>query len=244
MNDDIQQLCNLLRLRRIPQILERELKAATKAGTAYSDFLARLLRDEYLAQQEKMTRARIERARIPERWALDSFPWDLQPGVDRKVIREHANLDFVRKGINLVLIGNTGVGKTGLATGLLLCALQGGYRGLFVKAQNLFDEMYASLADHATRRLLDRLIRYDILLVDELGYLNLRPEQTNIFFKLMEDRHAACRATIITTNLDYDDWGRFLGNPLLTGALLSRLRHRCHTLRIDGPSLRTPAATA
>ncbi|MBM4372578.1 MAG: ATP-binding protein, partial [Deltaproteobacteria bacterium] len=85
-----------------------------------------------------------------------------------------------------------------------------------------------SLADHATRRLLDRLIRYDILLVDELGYLNLRPEQTNIFFKLMEDRHSACRATIITTNLDYDDWGRFLGNPLLTGALLSRLRHRCH----------------
>jgi len=244
MNDDIQQLCALLHLRRIPEVLDRETKAATKTGSGYTDFLGRLLREEYIAQQEKATRARIQRARIPELWSLDSFPWDLQPGVDRKVIREHANLDFVRTGTNLVLVGATGVGKTGLATGLLLCALQGGYRGLFIKAQDLFDEMYASLADYNTRKLLDRLSRYEVLLIDELGYLNLRPEQTNIFFKLMEDRHAAKRATIVTTNLDYDDWGRFLGNQMLTGALLSRLRHRCHTLRIDGPSLRTAASTA
>ena len=244
MNDDIQQLCALLRLRRIPEVIDRETEAATKAGSGYTDFLGRLLREEYIAQQEKATRARIQRARIPELWSLDSFPWDLQPGVDRKVIREHANLDFVRTGTNLVLVGATGVGKTGLATGLLLCALQGGYRGLFIKAQDLFDEMYASLADYNTRKLLYRLSRYDVLLLDELGYLNLRPEQTNIFFKLMEDRHTAKRPTIITTNLDYDDWGSFLGNQLLTGALLSRLRHRCHTLRIDGPSLRTAASTA
>jgi DNA replication protein DnaC len=76
-------------------------------------------------------------------------------------------------------------------------------------------------------------------LIDEMGYLNLRPEQTNIFFKLMEERYR-WRPTIITTNLDYTEWGNFLGNKSLVDALLSRLRHQCHTVRMDGPSLRDP----
>jgi len=77
-------------------------------------------------------------------------------------------------------------------------------------------------------------------LIDELGYLNLKPEQTNIFFKMMEERYTHRRPTIITTNLDYTEWSNFLGNKALVDALLSRLRHRCHTVRIDGPSLRDP----
>jgi DNA replication protein DnaC len=76
-----------------------------------------------------------------------------------------------------------------------------------------------------------------------MGYLNVKPEQANIFFKLMEERYRRF-PTIITTNLDYDDWYSFLGNKPLVEALLSRLRHQCHTVKIDGPSLRTPAARA
>jgi DNA replication protein DnaC len=79
------------------------------------------------------------------------------------------------------------VGKTGLACGLLLKALQNGHRCQFIRAQDLFDEMYASLADRSTRRLLNRLARLDVLLIDEFGYLNLKPEQSNTFFKLMEE---------------------------------------------------------
>ena len=139
----------------------------------------------------------------------------------------------------MVLIGGTGVGKTGLASGLLLKALQNGYRGLFIRAQDLFDEMYASLADRATRKLINRLARIDVVCVDEMGYLNLKPEQTNIFFKLMEERYRR-KPTIITTNLDYEEWPNFLGNKALVDALLSRLRHQCHTVRINGPSLREP----
>ena len=122
---------------------------------------------------------------------------------------------------------------------LLLKALENGYRGLFVRAQDLFDEMYASLADRSSRKLVNRLLRIDVLLVDELGYLNLRPEQSNIFFKLMEERYRR-RRTIITTNLEYEQWHDFLGNKALVDALLSRLRHHCHTVRINGPSLRDP----
>ena len=106
-----------------------------------------------------------------------------------------------------------------------------------MKAQDLFDEMFASLADRSTRALLKRLAKIDLLVIDEMGYLNLRPEQTNIFFKLMEERYNH-HPTIITTNLDYSEWQEFLGNKHLVDALLSRIRHHCHTVRIDGPSLR------
>jgi DNA replication protein DnaC len=87
--------------------------------------------------------------------------------------------------------------------------------------------------------MLKRLSRLDVLVVDEMGYLNLRPEQTNVFFRLMEERYRH-KATIITTNLEYEEWHNFLGNKALCDALLSRLRHQCHTVRIDGPSLRSP----
>src|SRR3954452_8416251 len=96
--------------------------------------------------------------------------------------------------------------------------------------------MYASLADRSTRQLLNRLARLDILLIDELGYLNLKPEQSNTFFKLMEERYNR-HSTIITTNLIYE-WHSFLGNKSMVDALLSRVRHYCHTVTIDGPSLR------
>ena len=139
----------------------------------------------------------------------------------------------------MVFIGQTGVGKTGLACGLLLKTLQNGYRGLFIRAQDLFDEMYASIADRSSRKLIRRLARLDVLLIDEVGYLNLRPEQTNIFFKLMEERYRR-KATLITTNFEYDQWPVLLGHKDLTEALLSRLRHQCQTIRINGPSLREP----
>ena len=183
--------------------------------------------------------SRVKQARIPELWTLESFPFKNQPGVSRRQIRELAELEFIPKAENVVLVGNTGVGKTGLASGLLLKALQNGYRGLFIKAQDLFDDMYASIADRSSRKLVKRLANVDVLLVDEMGYLNLRPEQTNIFFKLMEERYRR-KATIITTNLEYDQWHVFLGKKELVTAMLSRLRHQCHTIRIDGPSLREP----
>jgi DNA replication protein DnaC len=239
MTDELKQLLKALHLRRLDEILDDELATAEKEQRSYQDFLVRLLRAQWHAQQESALAWRIDRARLPEEWTLETFPFKKQPGVSQRQMRVFADLDFVAKAENLVLLGPTGVGKTGLASALLLKALQNGYRGLFVRAQDLFDDMYSSLADRSSRKLIDRLARVDVLLIDELGYLNLKPEQTNIFFKLMEERYRR-RSTIITTNLEYEEWHNFLGNKALVDALLSRLRHQCHTVRIDGPSLREP----
>jgi len=155
-----------LHLKQIAAIIDDELVHAEKHQLSYGAFLARLLRAQYHHRQETALAWRIKQARFPEVWTLESFPFKRQPGVNPKQIRTLADLEFVGKAENIVLIGPTAVGKTGLASGLLLKAIQNGYRGRFVRAQDLFDEMYASLADRSTRQLLNALIRIDCLLID------------------------------------------------------------------------------
>jgi DNA replication protein DnaC len=239
MKDDLEQLLTNLHLGRIAEVLDAEVAKARKGQVTYEEFLARLLREQYHHRQEKALASRIYQAHIPEKWSLESFPFKRQPGVNARQIKEFGELDFIPKAENIVFIGPTGVGKTGLATGILLKAIQNGYRGLFIRAQDLFEEMFSSLADRSTRKLLDHYARFPLILVDELGYLNLRPEQSNVFFKLMEERYGRF-PTILTSNLDYPAWEGLLGNPQMVEALLSRLRHHCHTVRIEGPSLRAP----
>lgn len=190
-----------LHLGRIAEILDAELADADQNEFSYQELIARLFASA-VASPAGDGACLAHQARRAAR-AMDAGVL-----VSQRQIRAFTELDFIAKAENILFIGPTGVGKTGLATGLLLKALQNGYRGLFLRAQDLFDEMYASLADRSTRKLLNRLARADVLVIDEMGYLNLRPEQTNIFFKLMEERYSQ-RPTIITTNLD---WVRLFWN--------------------------------
>lgn len=237
MNEELQQLLINLKLKALAARCEEMLAGAERDGTPLATLLTQLFRAEWQARQQAALAARLKRAQLPETWTLETFPFKIQTGVKERQIRAFAQLEFIPKAENIVFIGETGVGKTGLMSALVLKAVQNGHRALFIKAQDLFDEMYSSLADRSTRRLLRSLARVDVLAIDELGYLNIKPEQTNIFFKLMEERHRR-RPTLLTTNLPYAAWQDFLNNRALTQALLSRLRERCHTVIIDGPCLR------
>jgi DNA replication protein DnaC len=221
MTEELEQLLKNLKLKRMLSVYDEQLRAAEKTDVSHSEFVAGLLRAQWHDRQDGALEWRIRRAKMPERWSLETFPWARQPGVNRKQIRAFAELDFVAKHENLVFVGPTGRGKTGLACGLLLKALQNGYRCQFIRAQDLFDEMYASLADRSTRQLLNRRARLDVLLIDELGYLNLQPEQSNIFFKLMEERYSR-HSTMITTNT-------------LCGALHNKFNAESIFMRTPGP---------
>jgi len=117
MTEELEQLLKNLKLRRMLGVYDEQLRAAEKAQTSYSEFVAGLLRAQWHEKQESALEWRIRRANLPERWSLESFPWARQPGVNRKQMRTFAELDFVAKHENLVFTGPTGVGKTGLACG-------------------------------------------------------------------------------------------------------------------------------
>lgn len=239
MREKICQLLIDLRLKGMQNVVDRELEAAEKKGTAIQKVLYRLLCEELAYRQQRSMHYRLKHAKIPFDWTLKTFPFNKQPGVQKSQMMSLAGLAFIERAENIVFIGNPGTGKSGLAIGLLRTALINGYRGRFYNAQDLLDELYASLADRSTPKLIKRLCNYPILVIDELGYLTLKAEQINAFFKLMGERYGKA-STIITTNLDYPDWYELFHRKTLVDALLDRLKHRCITININGPSLRAP----
>lgn len=239
MQEKLHQLLIELRLRGMADALDRELERAEKQATSASEVIYRLLIGEQAYRQQRSLNYQIAQAKIPWDWSLKTFPFDKQPGISKAQIQQLAGLSFLERVENIIFIGNPRTGKSGLATGLLRKALSAGYRGRFYNAQDLLDQLYASLADRTTPKLIKQLCRYRILLIDELGYLTLKSEQVNAFFKLMGERYGHT-STIITTNLDYPEWYDLFHRKSLVDALLDRLKHRCITIRIDGPSLRVP----
>jgi len=236
----LQGLLNELRLKGMENSLEYLLGKAEKQGLSIQEFLYELLLEQKRHKQERSLEYRMHQAKLPFEWTLETFPFNLQPDIDKSRIMTLAGLEFVQRGDNIIFIGNPGTGKSGLAVGLMRKALIDGYRGKFYKLQDLMDELYSSLADRSNPKLLKRLCNFDILILDELGYLTLKQEQMNIFFKLMDERYNKSKSTIITTNLGFEEWYDILKPKTMVDALLDRLKHHCITIRIDGDSLRDP----
>src|SRR5215510_14538028 len=243
MHDKLKTLLARLRFDGMAAALDAELERAEREATPAPELVYRLISAEAASQRQKSLAYRISQARLPWDWTLETFPFDAQPSINRGQIKALAGLDFLSRASNIVLTGETGTGKTGIAIGILREACLNGHRGRFYDAQDLLDELYASLADRSTSRLLKRLSRLQPLVIDKVDNLNVKPEQANAFFRLIDQRYNRV-STIITTALDLTDWYELFEKKDLVDALLDRLRHRCITINIDGPSLRSPEAEA
>jgi DNA replication protein DnaC len=242
MREKIKALLEKLQFRGMASCIDDCLNTAENQGTAIVNVLLELLEAEYRDQQERSLANRIKNAKLPWEWTIDTFPFKRQPSINKTQIMGLANLTFIERNENIIFIGKPGTGKSGLAMGLLRLALLNGSRGRFYNAQDLLNELYTSLADRTTSKLLTTLCNYEILLIDELGYLNLTSEQINIFFKLIDMRYQR-KSTIITTNLAFEDWYDVFKQKALVDAMLDRLKHHCTVITIDGPSLRSPQSS-
>jgi len=236
-------LVDQLRLQGIAACLDHVLAEAQHNGAAIQDVLTTLFTAEYQDRTERALNNRIKNAKMPWDWSIDTFPFKQQPDINKPQIMSLAKLDFIKQLENVTLIGKPGTGKTGIAISLLRLALTHGYRGRFYNAQDLLNELYASLADRRTSNLLKTILAYDIIVIDELGYLTLTTEQINIFFKLIDMRYHK-KSTIITTNLDYPQWYDVFKDKELVDAMLDRFNHYCTTIYIKGSSLRVPVKTS
>ncbi|MBI4878701.1 MAG: ATP-binding protein [Planctomycetes bacterium] len=242
MNDEVEQLLKNLHLSRIVQVLDDELAAARGKDPGHEEFLLRLLRAQWHDRQEKALEWRIKQARLPFPWTIESFPFQRQTGVSRRQIRNFATLEFVPRAENIVFVGKTGVGKTGLAVGLLLKALQNGYRALFIKAQELFDEMYASLADRSTPRYIRRLSRTDALAVDDLGLRPLVGDEPLDLYEVIRQRYER-GSMIVTSNRAIAEWPPLFLDALVATAAMDRLLHDAQVIVMEGDSHRNPPTT-
>jgi DNA replication protein DnaC len=242
----MEKMLKALRLHALRERWDEYIKMAARSRTSLVALLTKIIEDEYQCRQDRARAFRLKRAQIPESYVMATYPFRLQPKLDRKkVLAIYDAFDYVRERRNILLLGRTGSGKTGLATAYLTKAIEHGCRGRFVTFADLVAELYASIADHTQEKVLRRYAKYDCLLIDEVGYVEVEPVQAGLFFTLMQKRHKK-RTTLITSNLGFADWHSFLKNPHLTAALLDRLTetsyvinmHNCRGIRgsLEGES--------
>jgi DNA replication protein DnaC len=232
MDDELRKILKYLRLSNLAAHWDELLAEATRGRFSHERLLKRVLETAYLARSDNARLLRRKRAHIPELWEIETYPFDRQPKLSRKrTMAQYDSLDYMTKKQNIIWMGGTGCGKTGLASSFLLHAIDRGYRGYFITFPELLAELYASLADHSQAQLLRKYRSYDCLLIDEVGYVETEPAQVGLFFTLMQKRHKT-KTTLITTNLGYSDWGSFLKNAHLTAALIDRLTETTHVFNM------------
>jgi len=244
MNKELTDIIQYLRLDNLLAHWEEYLKLAAEQNFSHAHLLTHVLEQEYQRRRENARQLRLKQAQIPEMLVIETYPFERQPKLNKKrIMALYDSLSFLRDHQNLIWLGLSGCGKTGLATAFLIHTINQGCRGRYVLFGALINELYAAVADHSENRVLKKYLAFDVLLVDEIGYAEVEPVQVGLFFTLMHERHKK-KATFITSNLGFADWGSFLKNDHLTSALIDRLTENSHVINMKGcKSLRSPLDT-
>jgi DNA replication protein DnaC len=233
----IDAACKALKLPGAQRAWRALAQDATASHQALPTFLAALLEAELANRAENVLHQRLAQARFPAHKTLDGFDFAAQPSLEKHTVLTLARGDFLRTHDNVVLVGNTGTGKTHLAIALGLCALQAGYRVRFTTVMHLANDLLAASAEHRLTRLLTSWRRTDLVILDELGFIPLAREGANALFQFFADRYERS-SVLITTNLEFSRWTEVFGDAHLTAALLDRLLHHAHILEHTGTSHR------
>jgi DNA replication protein DnaC len=229
-----------LKLVGIQRVIDKELADAAQEALPPTELLERLLAVEANALIERRIERRIKDSRLPDRKLLSDFDFGFQTGVDKAQVIDIAKLDFVGRKQGLVIAGNSGTGKSHIAKALLLIGCKQLYRCRYTTAADMLTELMASRADQSFHRKLKQYTSPDILLIDEIGFDRLEQQDArnaSLFFKVIDGRY--CKgSTLLTTNIDFKDLGDYLGDPVVTTAIVDRMVHHCIIINIQGPSWR------
>jgi DNA replication protein DnaC len=240
MNEQLKQMLKYIRLGGLLANWDQYLATAQKGNYSHVRLLKYVVEQEHQIKKENSRKMRLTRAKMPEKFVIETFPFTSQPKLNKKkIVNLYDGFDYMSKCRNVIWIGPTGTGKTGLATAFLTHAIDQGYKGRFIAFAELVEQLYQSVADHTEAKVIKAFVAADCLLIDELGYVEVEPVQVGLFFTLMNKRHKK-KTTLITSNLGFSQWSSFLKNDHLTAALIDRLTENSHVINMKNcRSLRT-----
>jgi DNA replication protein DnaC len=218
-------------------ILEGRLEVAAQKQVPYANFLADLLRFEVAARRDRYLRTRTRLAHLPFQRTLEQFDFRFQPSIDERQIRELSTMAFISDAANVIWLGPPGVGKTHLAVGLALKAIDAGHSVYFVRAHELLEDLRRAQSEHRLDRRMRVYLAPKVLIIDEFGVWPYDRVAATALFALISARYER-GSIVLTSNKSFAEWGDVLGDPVIATAILDRLLHHSHVINIRGDSYR------